>query len=470
MWLTRTVAQTLQRDFSALYDYLVNRDIVWDGSETRSGRKWMMISQSGDRAFEPDTPDLPVTDMLIEFDNKMRFPHVPHPYPLVPELLSLVTIPRGAGGDGPGALGGRPTKNGNGNGPGRAGAIERRVQLAYSEANNISVLGSEFTHSDLIDAFCKFEKADRVGEVDPCTARRGRWVLIYGILQTLASVSVDAPNIRHSAGVPYHLSPRLKGAKVPPWKSAASTRNLAATQGMAAVPSEASHELSHCWTVPATWNAESSGASGAESTADEETGPSMYNFPRPPTSVAGKSSNAGSYKPAGGSRSVRSSASLAISMQSTGVSPSSTGSVISESDAASNSGRPPRGSRRSRRQRVTMEGLGLRGIEKVNERDWPLRGQRITENGLPFQPGPSTDTGTGGGSPLSDDVADDQRSYRTAVSGNGRDRAGGIGRDSLGDGYGRPLLASGRSSTANMTPLITDFDDLDSVSDALLRG
>ncbi|KAK4131501.1 hypothetical protein BT67DRAFT_364740, partial [Trichocladium antarcticum] len=217
VWLTRTVAQLLQRDAAALYDYLVDRNVSWDESEARASRKWMMVA-AGDAGFESDTPDLPMTDMLIEFDNKYRFPHIPHPYPLVPE-----SIP---------PLGSRV-------------AAEHRIQLAYTEATNLCALDSESLHSDLIDAFAKFEKTDHIGETDPATARRGRWVLVYGILQTLAGVAVDAPNVRYSDGVAYHLSPRLKGVRMPPWKSGRSSfRN----------PHEAAHELSHCWTVPETWN------------------------------------------------------------------------------------------------------------------------------------------------------------------------------------------------------------------------
>ena len=197
MWLTRTVAQALQRDFAALYDYLVNRDIVWDGSEARSGRKWMMVSETGNRGFDADTDELPLTDMLIEFDNKLRFPHIPHPYPLVPESIppppdAAPLLNRKESGTG-GMFGAKSSSKKNANtgagnaNAGRSGAVERRIQLAYTEATNICILGSDFTHSDLIDAFGKFEKTDRVGEIDPSLARRGRWVLIYGILQTLAS-------------------------------------------------------------------------------------------------------------------------------------------------------------------------------------------------------------------------------------------------------------------------------------------
>ncbi|KAJ4292912.1 hypothetical protein N0V88_005574 [Collariella sp. IMI 366227] len=230
VWLTRTVAQLLQGDFAALYDYLVSRDIVWDESETRSSRKWMMVSQGGNRGFDADTPDLPITDMLIEFDNKHR---------------TGSTIGSGSAG---GIFGTKSSKKGlanpGANASGRSGATERRVQLAYTEATNICILNSDFTHSSLVDAFSRFEKADSISDVDPSTARRGRWVLIYGVLQTLATVSVDSPTVRYADGVSYHLSPRLKGARLPPWKTAPSRFDS----------QEAVHELSHCWTIPLTWH------------------------------------------------------------------------------------------------------------------------------------------------------------------------------------------------------------------------
>lgn len=276
LWLTRTVAQMLQRDFAALYDYLVNRDIVWDGSEARSSRKWLMVSESGNRGFEADLPELPVTDMLIEFDNRHRLPHIPHPYPLVPESIPPLQVANGPSKESStsGKFGGKSTKkNGSGSAAtgrnGRAGALERRIQLAYTEATNICVLGPEFTHSALIDAFAKFEKTDHIGEIDPALARCSRWVLIYGILQTLASVSVDAPNVRYRDGVAYHLSPRLKGARIPPWRTGHHHHHHHHHHHP---PQEATHELSHCWTVPATWNAAgvaSASNSGAESSAEE---------------------------------------------------------------------------------------------------------------------------------------------------------------------------------------------------------
>lgn len=279
-WLTRTVTQSLQKDFGALYDYLVNRDIVWDVSETRPSRKWLMVSESGNKAFEADTIDLPITDMLIEFDNKQRYPHIPHPYPLVPESIPLQTqTPAPAS-----SVGSPVSASSSGsmnflkrnkftNEPELASlagthrpspAVERRVQLAYTEATNIYVLGSDFSQSDLIDAYVKFEKADYIGEVDPSLARRARWVLIYGILQTLASVSVDAPSVRYREGVPYHLSPQLKGARIPPWSKKAKHAGTSNQNYL-----EASHELSYCWKAQLTWTASNTSASEEEDADDD---------------------------------------------------------------------------------------------------------------------------------------------------------------------------------------------------------
>ncbi|KAK7424007.1 hypothetical protein QQZ08_008831 [Neonectria magnoliae] len=263
MWLTRTVAMALQKDFGALYDYLVDRDIVWDVSEARSGRKWMMASESGNMAFDADSAEVPMTDMLIEFDNKLRFPHVPHPYPLIPESIPP-TVTATAGGLF--KYGKKPEPSG---GPAsRVGATERRVQLAYTESTNIYALGSDFVQSDLVDAFVRFEKSDRVGEVDPAAARRGRWVLLYGVLQTLASVAVDDERVRHHAGVSYHLGPRLKGTRVPPWKKRSRSNS-----GMGST----AHERSYCWVVPQGWGGSGRGSEvEAEEPEEEDDEGDMY--------------------------------------------------------------------------------------------------------------------------------------------------------------------------------------------------
>jgi hypothetical protein len=114
-----------------------------------------------------------------------------------------------------------------------------RAALAYTESTNIYLLGSDFTHNDMVHQFLQFEKADKAAESDPSEARRGRWVLIYAILQTLATVSVDTPDLHYVRDVSYHLSPQLRGT--PPWRGAPDNA------------SGAEHSRSYCWTIPNTW-------------------------------------------------------------------------------------------------------------------------------------------------------------------------------------------------------------------------
>jgi hypothetical protein len=222
-WLTRTLAQKLQKDFGALYDYMVNREISWDCSEERSGRKWN-ITNPGDRSFNPDTADLPITDILVAFDNNHKYPHIPHPYPLVPATEKFDSIDRNMQNHKDDKM------------------AARVAALAYAECTNIYLLGSEFAANELVEAFDKFEKQDTAGQMDPFSARRGRWVLIYMILQTLASISVDTPGLKFTENVSYHLAPRLRNT--PPWKGKQHHDQV----------EEASHILSHCWTIRDTWN------------------------------------------------------------------------------------------------------------------------------------------------------------------------------------------------------------------------
>lgn len=227
-WLTRDLVVRLRNDFYGLYDYLVDRDIIFDGTEYRPGQKWAITSRSGAN-FRADTYELPFTDILLTFDNRNEFPHMPHPYPITPSSAPVLTKSKSAFG-----------LNKKSPSPMEMTAQSRRKSLSYAEASNVYNLRDNCVHTDLITNFIRFEQSDHVESLDPFEARRGRWILIYGILQVLATVSVDSPNLRYKEGAQYHLSPQMKG--VVPW----------AAPG-APVEEEAAHNLSHCWTVPKTW-------------------------------------------------------------------------------------------------------------------------------------------------------------------------------------------------------------------------
>jgi hypothetical protein len=330
-WLNRSLTQRLEQDFGALYDYLVDRNVRWANPDGRNGQRRIMV-RTDRTPFEADSPELAITDILLNFDAQQQYPHIPYPYPLVPQ--SIPPRPKNPS---------RPTDD---------KLAERKAALAYTEATNIYRLGSDFVSNRLVDAFVRFEKTDNAADFDPFAARRGRWILLYGILQAIASISVDTPGMRYKDGVSYHLSPRLRGT--PPWKSTDAAVN------------EASHEGSHCWLAPARWNPEahpkqraipppnsrrngmsSVRSSGAASTPTESESGSPR-FDDVPPLLEGRRMR----RPAPGRRSAATSG--------------------TESDTASSVGTPIRSSRRARasqrelEQLPRMEGYGP-GIEKIEE-------------------------------------------------------------------------------------------------------
>ncbi|KAI9794235.1 MAG: hypothetical protein M1816_006161 [Peltula sp. TS41687] len=227
IWLTRDVVQRLQKDFGALYDYLVDRDLVWVLAGSANDRNPKVISKGQKPHFRADGDGLPMTDILVGFDNRNHFPHVPHPFPLLP-ASTPVQIPTKQ------SLFGKKSRGTD------TEYIHKRIALEYSEATNIFALGTDFGGNELVEAYSRFEKSDQLGEVDPYQARRGRWILLYGVLQVLATIAPDTPNLRHTQDVLYYLNPRLRGT--PPWR-----------EHNEPPPPEATHYDSYCWTAPTTW-------------------------------------------------------------------------------------------------------------------------------------------------------------------------------------------------------------------------
>ena len=227
-WLNRDMVVRLKNDFHGLYDYLVDRDIIFDGAEYRPGQKWAITSRSGQN-FRADTFELPFTDILLSFDSRNEFPHIPHPYPITPPSVPAAAKPKSSF-----------LFNPKSPSPADTLAQTRRKALSYAEASNVYTLRDQYMHTDLVTNFIRFEQSDLVESLDPFEARRGRWMLIYGILQVLATVSVDSPNLRYKEGAQYHLCPQMKG--VVPWAERGSPPE-----------EEAEHKRSHCWTVAQTW-------------------------------------------------------------------------------------------------------------------------------------------------------------------------------------------------------------------------
>lgn len=217
-WLTRDLVRRLQDDFGNLYDYLVDRNRRWDKAaeiETRWG-------------VDPAGPDeeLYLINILQAFDRKHQYPHLPYTYPLLPA-------------SGTDLSGGKPLKQNIFST--KAKTMEKRNLQSCIEASNSLLIGPEITTNSLVEAFLRFEKTDLVSDAHPREVRQGRWMLLYGVLQVLATVSVDTPGLCFK-GAPYFLNARLKGH--PSWLL---ERGITLE--------EANPTLSHCWTVPKTWKA-----------------------------------------------------------------------------------------------------------------------------------------------------------------------------------------------------------------------
>ena len=84
-WLTRGIASPLQRDFSALYDYHVDRDIIWDERKEPRERHRNIIRKTDKMIVETTNDDPWLAEVFCFFDREHRYPHIPHPYPLLPD-------------------------------------------------------------------------------------------------------------------------------------------------------------------------------------------------------------------------------------------------------------------------------------------------------------------------------------------------------------------------------------------------
>ncbi|KAL8713847.1 MAG: hypothetical protein Q9220_001992 [cf. Caloplaca sp. 1 TL-2023] len=218
-WLTRELVQRLQKDFGSLYDYYVDRSRHWD--EVAG-----FAAHETNRESDPDQ-EYTLTQSLLNFDKKNKSAHLPLPYPLLPASATELFEQK-------------PRKQSIFSS--KSKTMEKRILHSCAEASNSLLIPADTASNGLVEAFLRFEKSDLVSEANPREVRQGRWVLLYGILQVLATVSVDTPGLWFK-DVSYFLNPRL-GSRV--------TGQAEADKGL----EEANVMLSHCWTIPKTWKSE----------------------------------------------------------------------------------------------------------------------------------------------------------------------------------------------------------------------
>ncbi|KAF2741295.1 hypothetical protein EJ04DRAFT_480562 [Polyplosphaeria fusca] len=223
-WLNRRTALALQEDIGSLYDYLVNRDVVWDSREERPGKKWQMASRTTDD-FKADM-DINLTDMLVTFDNRHGYLHIPHPYPLLPREVPNTKVPQKKT-----FFGGLKKSKVDATKDAKA---HLQLSIVFSDATNIEKLDVSFNGNTLIDQFERYELAYELQGVTPRQARLGRWLLLYGALQVLSKLSVDTHGLKWTDSVRYFLCTDLK--RMPDWVTNGQAEHM-----------EASQQRSWCW-------------------------------------------------------------------------------------------------------------------------------------------------------------------------------------------------------------------------------
>ena len=221
-WLSKRIVCHLQKDFGALYDYYVDRDVVWAENKEPSERYRVMVRKENGAVTKINNDGLDLAKIFVHFDHEHKNAHIPHPYPLLPDSMPI------------GDTGKAQQKQSLFTSKTRA--LEKQIIHGYSVANNALLLGPDVATNSLVEAYQRFEKTDHLGETDPRDARKGRWILLFGILQVLSRVSADTPDLWFKDDVSYFLMPRLKGT--PPW-----------VVGSENVFVEASPAVSHCWRV-----------------------------------------------------------------------------------------------------------------------------------------------------------------------------------------------------------------------------
>ena len=267
-WLTRKLTCELQADFGALYDYLVDREAVWGlgGDIVKNipagrGQRADFVIATPATADKNDRNNSSVAQMvrlLRHYDYRCNHTPLQHPFPLLPASVPVEN------GDG---------QNGQQAAPRRGLSVftmsrttrtrDKRVYSAYTSANNAHFYSSSSStkqhdtsnpnpmDNPLVEAFRKHEKTEQLRSLDPRSARVGRWIMLYSVLQVLAEISVDTPHLFFN-DVPYFLNPRL--SNTPPWAMEDRKRQPAVGKMVVGLFDEASKLYSYCWLAPKRWS------------------------------------------------------------------------------------------------------------------------------------------------------------------------------------------------------------------------
>ncbi|RMD40176.1 hypothetical protein DV735_g4968, partial [Chaetothyriales sp. CBS 134920] len=243
--LNRLVVRELYRDFTDLYDMLVDRtslttrsDGILPAPRTDASRgiesiqhALRVVESEYDRATPPVAPAIPFDVPIIPaFANSFNRSHV---VDLAPRAYSAST-----------------------------------VRLKHSDVSAI-LLGScnrdQIQASAFIQEFINYERKLGSGKtVDELVDNRcGQWLFMYAVLQSLPMTAVDARDVKFTEGVETFLCVAPRGGR--PWmkedtSQSRSWYNVASGGGYVSLPAdlidhsvEGIYRRSHCWQVATKW-------------------------------------------------------------------------------------------------------------------------------------------------------------------------------------------------------------------------
>ena len=182
----RALYTSMYFEFRRLYEYLVDPHASKAGTETR-----LAGGQS-------------TAQILEDFDKKAKYSSLPRSVPMIPEVPDTVCQkPQGFS-----KLFER-----------KQSKSDRRLalSLAVSAATNPGDLSS--LDCALVREYLRFEKSCAMDEIDKVSCgdgRRVKWILIYGMLQTLISITRAPVEVRDTEGVSYPMCCQIAGT--PPWQ------------------------------------------------------------------------------------------------------------------------------------------------------------------------------------------------------------------------------------------------------------
>lgn len=181
----------MYHSFHALYDYIVDIESDADLSNTRGMNGGVCVVQN-----------------VLAFDQRHGYAPLPHPLPLLPEALALRpamkrvdTAPRGL-------LGFKLTRF-------ETVAEKTTERDSLTKATNPEV---DVTEYPLIQEYQRFERQRLEEKLSLSEARKVRWLLIYGVLQMLISITRAPEHVRDAEISPYPLCILLAGC--PSWADA----------------------------------------------------------------------------------------------------------------------------------------------------------------------------------------------------------------------------------------------------------